>query len=90
MHYALSENLDHLTLSPELVPRGVVLKSFVAALVLVFEATQRPWRAWDPDAKEAVGVGSFNLLKRKAYLRAGTHRAIRLRSDDDVRLALGS
>lgn len=85
--YALREGLDHLTLSPELISRGAALKSFVAAFVLVFEVTQRPWRASDPEAREAVGVGAFNLLKREAYGRAGTHRAIRLRPDDDMRLA---
>jgi glycosyltransferase involved in cell wall biosynthesis len=85
--YALEENLDHLTLAPELLSRGVALKSFVTAFTLVFGVTQRPWRASDPGAKEAVGVGSFNLLKREAYLRAGTHEAIRLRPDDDMRLA---
>jgi glycosyl transferase family 2 len=85
--YAVREGLDHLTLSPELISRGVTLKSFVAAFVLVFEVTQRPWLASDPEAREAVGVGAFNLLKREAYGRAGTHRAIRLRPDDDMRLA---
>jgi hypothetical protein len=58
----------------------------VAAFVLVFEITQRPWRATEPRARESVGVGSCNLLKREAYLRAGTHRATRLRPDDDMRL----
>jgi glycosyltransferase involved in cell wall biosynthesis len=87
MRYAETERLDHLTLAPELLSRGVALKSFVTAFTFVFGVTQRPWRASDPDAKEAVGVGSFNLLKREAYLRAGTHRAIRLRPDDDMRLA---
>lgn len=87
IQYSLNENLDHLTLAPGLISRGVALKSFVAAFTLVFEVTQRPWLASDPGAKEAVGVGSFNLLKREDYLRAGTHRAIRLRPDDDMRLA---
>jgi hypothetical protein len=87
IHYALSENLDHLTLAPELLSQGVALKSFVTAFTFVFGVTQRPWRASDPGAKEAVGVGSFNLLKREAYLQAGTHAAIRLRPDDDMRLA---
>jgi hypothetical protein len=34
-----------------------------------------------------VGVGAFNLLKREAYLRTGTHKAMPLRPDDDMRLA---
>ena len=87
LHYAVGEDLDHLTLSPELISRGVALKSFVAAFVLVFGVTQRPWRAQDPRAEEAIGVGAFNLLKREAYHRAGTHEEIRLRPDDDMRLA---
>jgi hypothetical protein len=41
----LTESLDHLTLAPEIVSRGVALKSFVTAFSLVFEVTQRPWRA---------------------------------------------
>ncbi len=80
------EGLDHLALAPEIVSRGVDLRSFVAAFVLVFEVTQRPWRAADPRAREAIGIGSFNLLRKEAYLRAGTHRAIRVRPDDDMRL----
>jgi glycosyltransferase involved in cell wall biosynthesis len=87
VRYAQSEGLDHLTLAPELVSRGVALRSFVAAFVLVFEVTQRPWRAPDPAAREAVGVGAFNLVRREAYGRAGTHAAIRMRPDDDMRLA---
>ena len=84
--YALYGRLDHLTLSPEIISRGVALKSFVAAFSLVFEVTQRPWRAADPHAREAMGVGSFNLLRREAYDLAGTHGAIRTRPDDDMRL----
>jgi glycosyltransferase involved in cell wall biosynthesis len=87
MRYAETERLDHLTLAPELLSRGVALNSFVTAFTFVFGVTQRPWRASDPAAKEAVGVGSFNLLKREVYLRVGTHEAIRLRPDDDMRLA---
>ncbi|HEX5849387.1 MAG TPA: glycosyltransferase [Rubrobacter sp.] len=87
MRYAEHKRLDHLTLAPELLSHGVALKSFVTAFTFVFGVTQRPWRAADPTAREAVGVGAFNLLKREAYGRAGTHEAIPLRPDDDMRLA---
>ena len=86
VNYAVHEGLDHLTLAPEIVSRGVALRSFVAVFTLVFEVTQRPWRASDPRASEAIGVGAFNLMRREAYLAAGTHRAIRARPDDDMRL----
>jgi cellulose synthase/poly-beta-1,6-N-acetylglucosamine synthase-like glycosyltransferase len=86
VRHALNEGLDHLALAPELVSRGLALKSFVAAFVLVFEVTQRPWRVSDPEAKESVGVGAFNLVRREAYEGAGTHGAVRMRPDDDLRL----
>jgi hypothetical protein len=79
--------LDHLTLPPEIVCRSVLLRSFVAAFTLVFEMTQRPWRVGDPQAHEHVGVGAFNLMRKDAYERSGTHRAIRMRPDDDMKLA---
>ena len=34
-----------------------------------------------------MGVGAFNLIRRQAYDRAGTHKAIAMRPDDDLKLA---
>jgi cellulose synthase/poly-beta-1,6-N-acetylglucosamine synthase-like glycosyltransferase len=87
VRYATTNGLDHLTLLPEIVCKSVLLRSFVAAFTLVFEMTQRPWRVGDPQAQEHVGVGAFNLLRKDAYERSGTHRAIRMRPDDDMKLA---
>jgi cellulose synthase/poly-beta-1,6-N-acetylglucosamine synthase-like glycosyltransferase len=87
VRYAIDNGLDHLTLPPEIVCRGVLLRSFVAAFTLVFEMTQRPWRARDPGAREHVGVGAFNLIRKEAYEKIGTHRAISMRPDDDMKLA---
>jgi glycosyltransferase involved in cell wall biosynthesis len=85
--HAIGLGLDHLTLAPEIVSRGPLLRSFVASFTLFFEVTQRPWRASDPSAKEYVGVGAFNLLKRNVYRAIGGHSAIRMRPDDDMKLA---
>ena len=87
LRYATGNGLDHLTLPPEIVCKGVLLRSFVAAFTLVFEMTQRPWLAGDPEAGEHVGVGAFNLIRKDAYEKSGTHRAIRMRPDDDMKLA---
>ena len=87
VRYATSRGLDHLTLPPEIVCRSVLLRSFVAAFTLVFEMTQKPWRVGDPQAHEHVGVGAFNLIRKDAYEMSGTHRAIRMRPDDDMKLA---
>lgn len=84
---AIDNGLDHLTMPPEIVCRSVLLRSIVAAFTLVFEMTQRPWRAGDPRSQEHVGVGAFNLIRKDAYETSGTHRAIRMRPDDDMKLA---
>ena len=87
VRYAIDDGLDHLTLPPEIVCNGVLLRSFVAAFTLVFEMTQRPWRVSDPQAQEHVGIGAFNLIRKAAYETCGTHSAIRMRPDDDMKLA---
>ncbi|HKH76167.1 MAG TPA: hypothetical protein VKA51_04340 [Rubrobacteraceae bacterium] len=55
--------------------------------IIIFVMTQRPCRAKDPRAREYVGIGAFNLVRREAYPEAGTHRAIRMRPDDDMKPA---
>lgn len=85
--YARRNGLDHLTLSPEVLSRGTLLGAFVATFALIFTLVARPWLAKDPRREEHVGVGAFNLVRREAYLAAGTHRAIALRPDDDMKLA---
>ncbi len=87
LDYATGNGLDHLTLAPEILSRGPLLGGFVDAFEFIFVMTQRPWRAKDPSAKEHVGVGAFNLVRREAYMAAGTHHAIRMRPDDDMKLA---
>jgi len=86
VRYAIDNGLDHLTMPPEIVCKSVLLRSFVAAFTLVFEMTQKPWLAGDPGAREHVGVGAFNLIRKEAYEKIGTHRAISMRPDDDMKL----
>jgi glycosyl transferase family 21 len=54
--------------------------------MVVFNATQRPWLAYDPRRKNAIGIGAFNLVRREAYRRAGGHGAIRYELLDDMAL----
>ena len=85
--YAEAEGLDHLTLSPRVTGRSYRLNAFVAFFVYAFLSYQRPHLANDPKSQVGVGIGAFNLIRRSAYTAIGTHAAISLRPDDDVRLA---
>ena len=84
--HAVRTNADHLVLFPEIVSNGVLLRSFVASFILAFMVYQKPWRVRDPRARDHLGVGAFNLLRREVYEKIGGHGKIALRPDDDVRL----
>ncbi|HVD31836.1 MAG TPA: glycosyltransferase [Methylomirabilota bacterium] len=84
--YAIAEGLDHLTLAPRLVARGIALRAFVAFFGYAFVALWGAYLANDPKSERGVGIGAFNLVRRSAYERIGTMRALSLRPDDDIRL----
>ena len=84
--YAVAEGLDHLTLAPCLVARGIPLRAFVAFFAYAFIALWGAYLANDPKSRRGVGIGAFNLVRRAAYERIGTMRPLSLRPDDDIRL----
>lgn len=84
--YAERRGIDHLTILPDTLMPGLVLKAFVIVGILIFGMALRPWKARDPRSRHFVGVGAFNLVRASAYARAGGHEAIRLRPDDDIKL----
>jgi len=84
--YAEAQRLDHLTMSPKLLARGYWLNAFVNFFLYAFAVFLRPDLANIPKSQVGIGVGAFNLIRRPAYERIGTHRAISLRPDDDMKL----
>ena len=46
----------------------------------------RPWKVRDPKARDHIGVGAFNLLRRSAYDTIGTYETLRLEVVDDLKL----
>jgi glycosyltransferase involved in cell wall biosynthesis len=87
MNYCLKNDLDHLTILPGIISSSPVLKSVVLTFVIMLTALQRPWAAKIKTSKASMGVGAFNLVKRKIYESAGTHKTIAMRPDDDLKLA---
>ncbi len=87
MHYCLKNELDHLTILPGIISPSSRLGSVIMTFVIMLTAVQRPWAAKIKTSKTSMGVGAFNLVKREVYERAGTHKAIAMRPDDDLKLA---
>jgi hypothetical protein len=46
----------------------------------------KAWKVRDPKSKAHVGIGAFNLIWAEAYRAIGTHQAIAMRPDDDLKL----
>ncbi len=84
--YAEEHRLDHLTLVPDLDLEGYWLRSAVAFFYVAFLLYRGYYRANVPSSKTGVGIGAFNLIRRRAYEEIGTYRAFALRPDDDLSL----
>lgn len=86
--YASAAGADHLALFPQIAVPGYWLNALIGFFVYAFLVAQQPYLANDPRSKVGVGLGAFNLLRRSAYETMGTHAAIALRPDDDMRLGM--
>jgi glycosyltransferase involved in cell wall biosynthesis len=84
--YLLREEIDHLTVTPEMHAASVPVGMFVAAFGVFFSVYSRPWRARNRSVRDHVGVGAFNLVRAAFYRRIGGHQPIRMRPDDDMML----
>jgi cellulose synthase/poly-beta-1,6-N-acetylglucosamine synthase-like glycosyltransferase len=84
--YLNEYSLDHLAVAPQVRVPGVILNIFVAGFTVFFSLFARPWKARDPRSPRHIGIGAFNLIRARAYQMIGTHQAISLRPDDDLKL----
>jgi len=85
--YSVANQLDHLTVLPRVISPSPILNSVLATFTIMLMLHLQPWNAKNPRAKRAfVGIGAFNLVRRTAYEKAGTHVRIKLRPDDDLQL----
>lgn len=78
INFALKNNIDHLPLFPEVIGGTLPFRVY-----FTFWSISVAWLIF---AQKHIGVGAFNLIKRNAYNDIGTHRAIALRPDDDIKL----
>jgi hypothetical protein len=58
----------------------------LAFFQLMFVFGHRPWKVADPKAKDHIGVGAFNMVRRQVYEAVGTYEALRFEVVDDMKL----
>lgn len=79
-------SLDHLVLFPKLLTGGLIEKAFTQVFGLALFRRFRPWDAANPDSSAHMGLGAFNLVRRSAYKKIGTHQRLALEVVDDMTL----
>jgi glycosyltransferase involved in cell wall biosynthesis len=87
--YAHEHKADHITLLPKLIAHSFWLKAFVHYFLFSICLFVPPWTGNnDQQHRRGIGVGAFNFIRRDAYEQLGTHRALSMRPDDDLRLGM--
>jgi glycosyltransferase involved in cell wall biosynthesis len=84
--YAEAARADHLVLFPRMIMKGPGEKMMIAFFQTLFVFGHRPWKVADPKAKDHIGVGAFNLVRRRVYEALGTYKALRFEVLDDMKL----
>ena len=85
--YATQNALDHLVLIPTIHMHSWGERMMVSFPQIAASFVMRPWKVRDQEARDFIGAGAFNLVRREAYKAIGTFASLRLEVVDD--LALG-
>jgi glycosyltransferase involved in cell wall biosynthesis len=84
--YAESESADHLVLFPRMIMKSPGERMMIAFFQTLFVFGHRPWKVADPKTKDHMGVGAFNLIRRRVYDAVGGYKTLRFEVLDDMKL----
>jgi glycosyltransferase involved in cell wall biosynthesis len=85
--YAEKDRADHVVLYPTMILETPGERMMISYFLNNISFIHRPWKIADPKARDFVGAGAFNLIRRSTYQAIGTYESMRLAIVDD--LALG-
>ncbi len=86
MFYATKNSLDHLVLIPTVHMHSWGERMMISFPQIAAGFVMRPWKVRDQEARDFMGAGAFNLVRRQTYERIGTFAALRLEIVDDLKL----
>ncbi len=84
--YAESVPADHVVLFPQMIMKRPGEYMMIAFFQTMFMFGHRPWKVADPSTDDHMGVGAFNLVRRRVYEAVGTYAALRMEVLDDMKL----
>jgi glycosyltransferase involved in cell wall biosynthesis len=86
IHYATNTATDHLVLFPTAHMKTLGERMMISFPQVMSSFVVRPWKVRDPNARDHIGVGAFNMVRREAYESIGTYEKLRLEVVDDIKL----
>jgi glycosyltransferase involved in cell wall biosynthesis len=84
--YAEAVPADHVVLFPRMIMKRPGEYMMIAFFQTIFLFGHRPWKVADPSTDDHMGVGAFNLVRRRVYDAVGTYAALRMEVLDDMKL----
>ena len=84
--YAESVAADHVVLFPQMIMKRPGEYMMIAFFQTMFMFGHRPWKVADPSTDDHMGVGAFNLVRRRVYDAVGTYERLRMEVLDDMKL----
>ena len=85
LRYAQAERADHLVLMPDWTMGSPGEAAMHGAMHALSTWTLHLWRVADPGARDFIGVGAFNLVRRSAYEALGGFTSLRMEVVEDMR-----
>jgi glycosyltransferase involved in cell wall biosynthesis len=86
LYYAQVTNADHLVLFPTALVETWGERMMISFTQVTAGLALRAWKVPDPNAREFIGVGAFNLISRAAYNQIGSFTSLRMAVVDDLQL----
>ncbi|HZU23494.1 MAG TPA: glycosyltransferase [Terriglobales bacterium] len=84
--YAEAAGADHLVVFPTHELHSIGERMMFACFSMLFVFGHRPWRVHDPRARDFLGFGPFNLIRRSVYEQIGTAEKLRMEVIEDMKL----
>lgn len=86
LHEAQARKADHLVLPPTVILKTAGERAMLATMNALSQWMIRLWKVNDARAKDYIGVGAFNMIRRDVYEELGGFAALRMEVLDDLRL----
>jgi glycosyltransferase involved in cell wall biosynthesis len=85
LRHAQAEQADHFVLMPDWTMETHGEAAMHGAMHALTTWAMRPWRVSDPTARDFIGVGAFNLVRRSTYEALGGFESLRMEVIEDLR-----